>query len=172
MSNNGRGICTNYVAKTKGPREAAGGRDQQDPRLCTESCWDSGETSRFPGRSAGPGHQRSRGRSPGRGGGPEAWPPVGWGRRGRKAPAVPYIRVTLGSSAGRRRKGRGSLLPPGKRRSVSPWGRGGGKGLAAATGLDFLWMHGGGSPADLIPVHGWGLCSPFGSLRLPHVAPS
>lgn len=68
-------------------------------------------------------------------------------------------------------KGPGGLLPPGKRRSVSPRGGGGGGGFAAATGSHFLWMRGGGSPADPLPARDWGPCQPFGSLWLLRVAP-
>lgn len=64
----------------------------------------------FPGRSAGPGLQRCRGRSR-LWRGPEALPPVGRGRRGRTAPAVPYIRVTLGSSAACKGRVGGVCLP-------------------------------------------------------------
>lgn len=146
------------------------------PRSARKTAGAAGKMKGFPGGNAGPGQRRTRGRFLGRGVGHEASPSVRQGRRGRGSAPGPGGSVHSSHARQFCEGGWGEVsggpLSPGKRRCVSPQGRSDGGSFAAATGLYFLWMPGGGSPADPLPAHGEGSRSPFCDFQLLRVSPS
>lgn len=122
------------MVKTKGPGEAAGGRDQQAPPSARKAAGAGGALKVSPA-GAGPGR---------RGSGERLGRP--WGGAGERRLFPTFVSRSAALRLAGGRVG-GVFCPPENAGPCHP-GAGVSEGFAAATGLDFLWMRGRGSPAD------------------------